>query len=123
MTNFITIFALVSFIVAAAAFMTAAISTIAYLLKVHSLLVHLRIHFPRAWQAIGSPHLFSNNSFLVNQNLAAVLQSNVNEEISDQAVAEMLKKAKQLNSISSISFTLSLTCTLVYSLLSIHSQS
>jgi hypothetical protein len=100
---------------AAFTFAILAVSTVTYLYNVHALFEYLRARHPRAWKALGEPHLFWNNSIRTNGALAAVLGSNVGEDISDQDVARMLRKVKQLYSVSSISFTLCLICVLVYS--------
>src|SRR5882724_2779607 len=107
--------ALVFCVSAAVAFVITTISTAAYLCNVHTLFKLLKIHHPQAWKALGEPHLFWNNTLRVNRVFAAVLNSNVSEEISDQKMAYRLRKTKRLYSISSISFTLSLACILAFS--------
>ncbi len=100
---------------AVVAFVILAVSIVTYLYNAHSLFEHLRMHYPRAWEALGKPHLFKNNSIRNGGTFAAVLDSNVSEEISDQDVAHMLRKTKWLHSVSTISFTLCLGCILAYS--------
>jgi hypothetical protein len=93
------------------------VSTVTYLYNAHQLIDHLKTYYPRAWKALGEPHIFWNNTFKNSRAFAAVLDSGVSEEISDQNVAHMLRKAKRLCSISDISFKLSLACILVCSVL------
>lgn len=101
---------------ATVAFVILAGSTVAYLFNAHKLFEYLKIYYPKAWKALGEPHLFWNNTIQNSGAFAAVLKSDVSEGMTDHDVAHMLRKTKRLYSASSNSLILCLACFIGYSI-------